>query len=179
MCTCTQGASQQKQKGRSRIPAIGLAYAGMMHQANHQLSLVQRMNTLILCHGHAAKAVMFQTNMNIFYQMFKHFNQPISFYNFLDKHKELTVNTCHMSSLFSHSNLTTVCNANKPMFYLSSSQHVSNLHLQKYFVLNYSTLFKDCHFFKTYIYVWKKCFSIAIKCFFIELKLNCINISSY
>lgn len=44
-------------KGESRIPAIGLAYAVMMHQANQQLSLVQRMNTMILCHGHAEKMV--------------------------------------------------------------------------------------------------------------------------
>lgn len=46
-------------KGESRIPAIGLAYAVMMHQANQQLSLVQRMNTMILCHGHAEKMVSF------------------------------------------------------------------------------------------------------------------------
>ena len=46
-------------KGESRIPAIGLAYAVMMLQANQQLSLVQRMNTLVLCHGHAEKIVSF------------------------------------------------------------------------------------------------------------------------
>lgn len=44
-------------KGKSRIPVIGLAYAVMMHQANQQLSLVQRMNTLILCDAHAEKTV--------------------------------------------------------------------------------------------------------------------------
>ena len=46
-------------KGESRIPAIGLAYAVMRHQSNQQLSLVQRMNTLVLCHGHAEKIVSF------------------------------------------------------------------------------------------------------------------------
>ena len=44
-------------KGESRIPAIGLAYAVMMLQSNQQLSLVQRMNTLVLCH--AEKIVSF------------------------------------------------------------------------------------------------------------------------
>ena len=59
--TVCKPAHREKQnkskKGESRIPSIGLTYASMMHQANQQLSLVQRMNTLILCHGHADKMV--------------------------------------------------------------------------------------------------------------------------
>lgn len=52
-------AVNKAKKGDGRIPAIGLAYALMMHQTNQQLSLVQRMNSLILCHAHAAKMVSF------------------------------------------------------------------------------------------------------------------------
>lgn len=49
--------SNKVKKGENRIPSIGLAYGVLMHQANQQLSLVQRMNTMILCHGHADKMV--------------------------------------------------------------------------------------------------------------------------
>ena len=53
-------AVNKAKKGETRIPAIaGLAYAVMMHQTNQQLSLVQRMNTMILCHAHAEKMVSF------------------------------------------------------------------------------------------------------------------------
>ena len=80
ICTICAPAHRQHanrtKKGESRIPAIGLAYAGMMHQANQQLSLVQRMNTMILCHGHAEKAVMFQTNMNFLPDVFIISNDP-------------------------------------------------------------------------------------------------------
>ena len=54
-------------KGETRIPAIGLAYALMIHQANQQLSLAQRMNTLILCHGHADKMVWLVLFIVLFY----------------------------------------------------------------------------------------------------------------
>lgn len=80
ICTICAPAHREQanrtKKGESRIPAIGLAYAGMMHQANQQLSLVQRMNTMILCHGHAEKAVMFQTNMNFLPDVFIISNDP-------------------------------------------------------------------------------------------------------
>lgn len=52
-------AVNKARKGETRIPTIGLAYAVMMHQTNQQLSRVQRMNTMILCHAHAEKMVSF------------------------------------------------------------------------------------------------------------------------
>ena len=59
ICAPTHRETVNKtKKGESRIPAIGLAYAVMMHQSNQQLSLVQQMNTLVPCHGHAEKIVM-------------------------------------------------------------------------------------------------------------------------
>ena len=52
-------AVNKNKKGESRIPAIGLAYAVMMHQSYLQLSLIQRIKTLVLFHGHAGKMVSF------------------------------------------------------------------------------------------------------------------------
>ena len=51
------------ENGESRIPAIGLAYAVMMHQSYQQLSLVQRIKTLVLFHGHAEKMVSFFSHL--------------------------------------------------------------------------------------------------------------------
>ena len=51
------------ENGESRIPAIGLAYAVMMHKSYQQLSLVQRIKTLVLFHGHAEKMVSFFSHL--------------------------------------------------------------------------------------------------------------------
>ena len=51
------------ENGESRIPAIGLAYAVMMHKSYQQLSLVQRIETLVLFHGHAEKMVSFFSHL--------------------------------------------------------------------------------------------------------------------
>ena len=66
----------KSKKGETRVPAIGLAYALMVHQANQQLSLVQRMNTLILCHGHADKMVC------LFYSAFLPHWEELSFVSY-------------------------------------------------------------------------------------------------
>ena len=55
-------AVNKTKKGESRIPAIRLAYAVMMHQSNQQLSLVQRI-ILVLFHGHAEKMVSFFSHL--------------------------------------------------------------------------------------------------------------------
>ena len=77
-------AVNKARKGETRIPTIGLAYAVMMHQTNQQLSRVQRMNTMILCHAHAEKMVSFfliLIRKLLLFCLYIHKSKPLCKYN--------------------------------------------------------------------------------------------------
>jgi len=46
-------------KVKKMIPPLCLCYAVMMQQRNHELSLVQRINTILMSEGKATKKVWF------------------------------------------------------------------------------------------------------------------------
>ena len=58
MCTVVDSTTKP-----NVVPAIGLCYSILMQKRNHDLSLVQRINTILLSEGHAKKQVGFKEKL--------------------------------------------------------------------------------------------------------------------
>ena len=60
MCTVVKSTTKP-----NVVPAIGLCYSILMQERNRDLSLVQRINTILLSEGHAKKQVGFKETLSL------------------------------------------------------------------------------------------------------------------